>query len=339
MTAVYNLKPLSMGQIFDRAIRLYRQHFLLFIGIIALSQIPATAFVILISLVAVGGSSLGSGVMAAASIGAFATAIVSIIMSQIGTAALTRAVANNYLGEKIGVLEAYRKIGRAWLSLLGALFLSLLLIIVLIIIFIIPCVGWAAAIPGIGGLVFLSTVVIPLIAPIIVLEGKGASQAIRRAWDLGRRRFWWVFGFVLLLNLFAQLVVTGPTALFQIFLLSVAGSMDPLLATVLQQLLTFLLNVVFLPIQLTCVTLLYFDLRVRTEGFDLALLTAQVEDVDVDVDKLTSETSTPTAQWSPSGTELGYFSMITIGVFVIGAGLVGILSLLGLAVGSAFGGL
>ena len=34
------LKPLSAGQIFDRGIRLYRNNFLTFIGIIAIMQIP-----------------------------------------------------------------------------------------------------------------------------------------------------------------------------------------------------------------------------------------------------------------------------------------------------------
>lgn len=39
------LRPLSLGQLFDQAIRLYRRNFWKFVGIIAVVQIPYAALV------------------------------------------------------------------------------------------------------------------------------------------------------------------------------------------------------------------------------------------------------------------------------------------------------
>ena len=344
MTAVSNLKPLSIGQLLDRAIRLYRQNFLVFIGIIALSQIPATIFVVLVTFFSTSAatitdfSSFDPAVGIVAILVGFVTMIVSILMTQIGTAALTQAVADNYLGKKLGIWDAYQKIGTSWVSLLGATLLIGLLVIVLFVFFIIPCIGWLAAIPGLGFIVFFSMTVVPLIAPVVVLESASATQAIGRAWSLARRRFWQAFGLVVLLTILVQLVVTGPTALV-ISLVSVSGNIDPVLSNVIQQLISFLFSIIFLPIQLTCITLLYFDIRVRTEGFDLSLLVTDTSDVDFDVTSLTKESPGNDNDLRPTASEWGYFSLITVGLAAFIGGLFGILSLITLAVGSTFGGL
>ena len=252
---------------------------------------------------------------------------------------MTRAIADIYLGEKIGIIEAYRKIGNSWLSLIGALVLSGLMMMALFIFFFIPCIGWAAAIPGLGLFVFFMMAVIPLLAPIIVLEGKGARSAISRAWNLARRRFWWVFGFVLLLSIFAQLIVTGPVVLTQFALFSILDTTNQTLIAVLQQLVSFLLSIIYLPLQLTCITLFYFDIRVRVEGFDLALLAADAEDTSIDMTTATVNTPVSAIPWGPTTTELGYFTLITVGFAVILGAIAGAVAVLGLAIGSAFGGL
>ena len=96
MTAVANLKPLSIGQLLDRAIRLYRNNFLLFVGIVTLSQIPASAFAVLLVLVTTNPAFIEafSGQIYAIMAGlvGFVAGIVSALITQIGTAALTRAI-------------------------------------------------------------------------------------------------------------------------------------------------------------------------------------------------------------------------------------------------------
>src|SRR4029077_17436772 len=105
---------------------------------------------------------------------------------------------------------AYRRVGRAWLPLLGTLFLAGLVAILLYIWLLVPCVGWAT---GIGLLAFYGAVIMPMLAPIVVLESKSGYRALRRAWDLARRRYWPVVGFVLFILLFNLIVVSGPNVL------------------------------------------------------------------------------------------------------------------------------
>ncbi len=349
MTAVSvdHLKPLGMGQILDRAFRLYRQNFAQFIGIIAISQIPLIAINTAISFFAADFDPFGFDPAnpetitdsAGLFVVGFLAAIVSVLFTQIGTAALTRAVSDNYLGSRVGILDAYKNIGSSWLSLIGALIFSFLLMMAVFLLFLIPCIGWLLAIPGVGFFSFYGIVLIPLIAPVIVLERKRAIESIGRAWNLARRRFWWMFGFMLLLTILSTLIVSGPALLLQLLLTSVVSSLGDTVSIILQQLASSLLSIVFLPLQLTAVTLLYFDNRIRFEGFDLAVLAKSTELEQQSVDDLTVDVPTSRTKLSPSGTELGYFALITIGVVAIVFALGSIMTLIIAALSPALGGL
>lgn len=326
-TLTDSLQPLSMTQLLDRAIRLYRSNFLIFVGIVALAQIPATA-VNMIGLwlapapetISVTPTSVTDMWLQLFESSGFVNngwlwlgRIVTLLLVQLATAAMTKAVAENYLGHKIGLFEAYQKIGRSGITLLIATFLGIFIVIGLAIWWIVvPCIGWLS---GLGMLFFLSLVILPLVAPIIVLEHRSAGAALQRAWDLGRRRFWWLIGFMLLLGLFGQIVVTGPALLSVFAVESAVGSgIDTTTSSLIQQVIMLLLRLIYLPLQLTCVTLLYFDIRVRTEGFDLAVLALS--------DRVDSETVRVTApplekNVLPRWEEIGYFSLITVAFVVV----------------------
>ncbi|MEM7030472.1 MAG: hypothetical protein AAF629_12960 [Chloroflexota bacterium] len=358
MTATYlpQLRPLSVAQLLDQAVRLYRNNFLTFVGILAIVLIPLTILQLLIggAMFAFTGNIFDpanisnvedmDAVFIIGFLGIALTTILSIVLIQgLATAALTRAVASNFLGETIGIMDAYRLIGNSWLSLLLALFLSAIIAFGLFIWFLIPCVGWLT---GLGILMFFGLVIVPLIAPIIVLEKQAASKSIRRSWDLSRRRFWPVFGFVLVLALFSYLIIGGPASLVtfvtqiafaDIFLSNPA--LQFILQTVLQSVVSLLGSLIFLPLQLTAYTLLYLDLRVRTEGLDLEILANSLED---DQQHSVSETFTA-APTSEKGnlvtmTEMGYFVLIELGGLALYALLVGALIALGVAFGAASGG-
>jgi hypothetical protein len=199
-----------------------------------------------------------------------------VLVSGVATAAVTRAIADNYLGEPVSIGGSYRRIGRSWLPLLGTLFVAALVGIALFIWFLVPCVGWLS---GMGILTFYGAVVVPLLAPIVVLERRSGLAALRRAWDLVRSRFWWVVGFALVLYLLNVLLIGGPIgalqAVFQAFVLNAARDNQLLnlltIQSIVQGLLSVALSLLYLPVQLTAMTLLYFDLRIRSEGIDLAL--------------------------------------------------------------------
>jgi hypothetical protein len=322
------LRPLRLGELLDQAIRLYRRNFITFIGIIALVYVPLmilqTASTTLLT------SSLGTmrtstspedifnnyaywgGLLSTIVLGFFQY----ILVQGIATGALTRAVADNYLGKKTGILDAYRGISKSWVSLLGALLLlSLLLIVVFLWWIIVPCIGWFT---GLGMLAFLWLAVNPLVAPAVVLEGQGALASIRRAWDLARRRFWPVLGTIFVLILFSVLIVNGPTAIVNVLLTQVIGSLGDMttqliITSIVQALVSLVFILLYYPLQLTAFTLVYFDLRVRTEGFDIALLTmGTLEPVEA-----ASVAAVPVPQSTErliTGPDLGNFAILTLGV-------------------------
>jgi hypothetical protein len=346
-----NLRPLRMGELLDRIVRLYRQNFLTFIGIVALVQVPLSIIQLLVTLSTISTLTQFSttttsdfGLLTQATNGSFATLIPTILgfilVQGVGTAALTRAVANNYMGQKTGVVESYQQIGKVWVSLIGALIFAGLFGVVLLIWWIIPCIGW---ITGIGALIFYGWVVVPLIAPVIVLERQGASGAIQRIWSLVRHRFWWVFGFAFLLLVFNYLLIAGPTAVVSlIFQFGIGDPLSPtndqlVLQSVVQTVVNFIFSLLYLPLQLTGFTLLYFDLRVRTEGFDLAVLASE-SGVGGSMDAVGTIETAPKgdSKFGVTWTELGYFAVISIGFAVLYFGLVAVLLGVAGGIGGAF---
>ena len=316
-----DLRPLTIGQILDRAIRLYRSNFLKFIGIIALSQVPASLLSILVTAFVTENAAFlnpntanqnmstlfGLGLTVGLVVG-----VLSFILTQVSTAALTEAISAFYLGEQLGIVDSYRQIGRSWIALVGALILGGLVALGLAIPLMIPCINIVVALPLVGAIIYLSQVVLQLVPPIIVLERQKARKSITRAWQLARRRFWPTLGFMLALALFAALVTSGPTMLI-VFLVKTIYPLSPTSANLIQQTTNLLLNIIYLPLQLTSITLLYFDLRVRAEGFDLKLMAAQIDNVDGKIDRDLLVGSEPDKNFGPTTQELGYFSLITIG--------------------------
>jgi hypothetical protein len=245
--------------------------------------------------------------------------ILSLILLQgVATAALTRAIADIYLGRDTNIVEAYRRVGPSWKSLVGAVLLSTLIIIGLAILLIIPCLGWMAAI---GPLLFISWCVMPLIPPVVVLEKQGATSAIRRAWELARRRFWWVLGFMFILYLLNWAITGGPAYLINLALQTLlSGKTDYgtqlVIQTVTQSLTTLVAGLLYLPLQLSAATLLYFDLRVRTEGFDLAILSRSEPAEASDTTTLTSQAPAVTSPMLVNNQELGYLALLSLGGMV-----------------------
>ena len=327
MTAVTpDLRPLTLGEILDRAVRLYRRNFINFIGIIALVQVPLSIIQLLVNVYNTNNavstptqftstqdyleSMANSGYLDRFGIQLLLMLISFILVQGVATAALTRAVADNYLGRKTDMIEAYQRVGGAWARLIGVIILMVFVYIALSIWLIIPCIGW---ISGPGILVYVAGVIGPLIAPVVVLENLGAG-AIRRAWELVRRRFWWTLGFMVILFLFNQLIVAGPSTLINLFLTYALKDQSlenyVIVSTLAQSLVSLATSLFYLPLQLAAVTLMYFDLRVRTEGFDLAILAAAVPNGDATA--VASQSAPSISTPLITGNELGNFVLLSL---------------------------
>jgi hypothetical protein len=321
--ALLTLRPLRLGELLDRAIRLYRANFLTFMGIIALVYVPLTvlqtAATTLLSSSMLRGVSTPEEIFANAGywIGALGTAVLALVqfvlVQGIATGALTRAVADHYLGKQTGILDAYRGIGKSWVSLVGALLFVGVLVFGLIIWWLVPCIGWFT---GLGMIVFLLAAINPLVPPAIVIEDQRAVDAVQRAWSLARRRFWPVIGYIFVLYLFSMIVVNGPAAIANVVLAQAVQSFgEPgtylVLTSIIQGLVSLVFVLIYYPLQMTAFTLIYFDLRVRTEGFDLALLTMEASGST----ELSETMAAPVPQVQErliTGSDLGNFAILTL---------------------------
>ncbi|NWG05715.1 MAG: hypothetical protein HXY35_03395 [Chloroflexi bacterium] len=317
------LRPLRLGELLDQAIRMYRRNFVTFIGIIAVVYVPL--MVLQTASTTVMTSAMSSAALSSTLDELFAnyaywggmlsTLIIAflqfIFVQGIATGALTRAVADNYLGKPTSILDAYRGIGKSWLTLVGALLLVGILVIVISLWWIVPCVGWFT---GLGMLAYLGMAVSPMVAPVVVLEGQGMINSVQRAWFLVRRRFWPVLGTIFVLYLFNLLIVNGPLAIVNAILGAVAPSFgDPAAQLVVTAIIQAVVSIVFIliyyPLQMTAFTLIYFDLRVRTEGFDLALL------MTGDASQALAAPIPQSKETLITGADLGNFAILTLAAF------------------------
>jgi hypothetical protein len=189
------------------------------------------------------------------------------------SSALVIAISQAYLTRPPTVREAYRAAARRFRSVFAATFLMALGMGAPIAIF--ACAVFAIARdPGIW-LVFL--VILPvvmflgtrwsLMMPSILLEDLGGSEGLGRSWALTDRVFWKVFGTSFLAALFVILLSTLPSLAVMYGLKMFLPSTG--VGSLVEIILTQLGIIVTMPLSLGVTVVLYYDLRVRKEGFDL----------------------------------------------------------------------
>ena len=114
-----------------------------------------------------------------------------------------------------------------------------------------------------------------LLAPAVVLEGASVRVAVRRALALTRGHWWRIFWFNVLAGIVMQLVSSAIVLPFQVgsfgFLTGnfLELSDTSLTATVLTAISTTLSYAIATPLFAGVIAVLYLDIRIRTEAFDL----------------------------------------------------------------------
>lgn len=331
-----DLRPRSMGQIIDQAIRLYRRNFARFLGIAAIAQIPAalggfmTLGMTAMPFVDQFSNQYSEAMAMGMALLNIAFMLIALVWTQLVGCVLLQSASDTYVGRRTTLGASFHRVGRSWMAVITAYLLFILAAIPIFIVFVIPIVGWLLAIPGFGMYIYFATVVMAFFAPVIVLEKRGARAGIARAWNLSRTNFWWLFAFFILLSIFAALITQGPTYLLSELLALIGdGILNIETMVVFNVLISSLFAVLFYPIQITSATLAYYDTRIRSEGLDLALQTVVLDDEadhedpkDTDPeDALLGAIDTvirnppPTDQrFRPTGSEWRSFSLITLGV-------------------------
>jgi hypothetical protein len=264
------VRPLNLGETLDASIKIVRARWrVLAVVMVAIALPIQIANVLIISsttdVYQAGSSGLtgsGSSGTTYSDEGAYVAGqtlklALGILGYLLGTVACYRAIADTYLGRETNARESLSYAGNR----LGAtLWLTIVMIVGLIAGFI------ALVIPGIWLAIAWS-----LAYPVMLVEGTGGVAALRRSFALTSGRWWATLGRLLVAYILVTVLTTVVTL---VFLLPAELLIDDTSfgALVLESAASFLVSLLTTPFIAAVATLVYFDLRVRKEGFDLALL-------------------------------------------------------------------
>lgn len=281
------LRPLGLGELLDRTFFLYRRHFLLFAGILALPNLILLTFQL-------AGVAIHPGRVATFPLTTFiwtiATAIVGLGVAAAAQGGTVIAVSKAHLGHSASIAESFAGMkGRI-------IYLALLLIgtwvLIGLIVGIPTLIGfafrgfWIAvfAIPGvIAGLFFVLSWA--LTVPVAVLEDTSFFESLRRSSDLtkGYRGRVFVIYFLFLILFYAVIMAWEFPILFIVgTAVRNHHNVDSMLlwTRIAIPICTFLTSALVGPLMTIGLSLLYYDLRVRKEAFDLQHMMATLDGAD-----------------------------------------------------------
>jgi hypothetical protein len=301
---VIPLRPLGLGEILDGAFQACRRNPMATFGsaillqaVVALMTVlllgnVVSSFEVLESETATTDSIIAAvaGFGVAATITGVVSAVALLVLQGILVIPIARAVIN----QRTSFGQAWRIARGRILPLLGFGLLSfaaglvgLVLVVGISALAVVGLEEYSAlvivplALGAVALLVWVSTKIV--VAPAtLMLEGTGPWTSVKRSWALTRGNWWRTFGIVLLTSLIVSIiasVISTPLtfAVSLVFGFSASASATPdaldsiplLLAT---QAITALFSAIGYAFQAGVTSLLYVDLRIRREGFDVVLM-------------------------------------------------------------------
>ncbi|MGQ0521824.1 MAG: hypothetical protein ACT4PX_11835 [Actinomycetota bacterium] len=266
------LRPLAVGEILDLAIKIYRERFAHLVKAVGVVVAPVSVLGALIQLSLpdsestfdgevdeLGRPVIESGDVWGLAAGLIALGLVSYVASQLAAAASFKLVSGAYLDEE----PDWRRSLSFATGRLGSLVWLTIVFAVLLLLAVLACF-----LPGVYFYVAWTVAV-----PVLLLEDVRGRKALKRSRALVKGRWWPTAGVLLvafILSGMVQFVFSG-------LLLAVAsaGSNDLVDATA-QAVANTAASVLTTPFTAAVIMVVYFDLRVRKEGFDLELLAQRV---------------------------------------------------------------
>lgn len=257
------MRPLGTREVLGSVLSLYRRHFALFAGIMALPCLADAAFRLALPLVlGAAARNLTSGCLVGL-VAVAAAPLVSLSVSAISQGASLVALADLYLGRRPTVGRSLARVGPRFIGLMILMFLvglaTGLAALLLIVPGIIVAVMWSLAVPA------------------AVFEGCLFFDATSRSADLTSGHRWRVFAVQLTWLALAAAVTAAVGGLD--YLLFGPQPKTPALALTARAVFgvaaSYLQEVILGPLFTISGAVLYFDLRMVKEGFDQARLAAE----------------------------------------------------------------
>ncbi len=301
-----NLRPLSIGEILDVAFKLYGKHWARFAAMIAVVVIPVeiiNGLIRLSTIDSVDGNSVLYSDKAAYNGGQVVIGVLAVVINLFVVAVAFRAVSQAYMGQDPSISGSLRFAARRVHSLLWLYVLLILGLVIGFLLLIIPGIylwgAWSVAVP------------------VLMVEGMKGSKALGRSRALVRGRWWEVFAVLVVSAVVIQF--TASLAVGVLGGLILANTSSLAVYVLVNGLVTGIVEILVAPVIAAVTTVLYYDLRVRKEAFDVSLMidalglpggdgvpaptigVAGLPDAPAPADR-PADRPAPPARWEPPGT-------------------------------------
>ena len=287
--AMYELRPLSTGEILDRTFSLYRRRFWLYCGLAALAAALSTVLqlcrFIILGVPGRGGSAQDPKTLIVGGLATMVTLVLYLLAYSITQAATISAVSSVYLGHDTSMGKALKVVRHKWWRYIlialwqgwSATWVFLLLFFPAIILMGLNVSGLAGlgvvlVFLSLGGLVYgvIAYIRNSLAVPASVFEGLKVRTAMRRSKTLAAGRKGSIF--LLMVLLYVLSLVAGGLQIPVVILLLSSEPGKRFLGQGMSLAAAFVTNSLIGPVGAIALCLFYFDQRVRKEGFDIEAL-------------------------------------------------------------------
>lgn len=312
--------PLGLGDLLDRAFRLYRAHFWSLLATAAVVIVPVALVTGFFSSMAAGGlaafgdptsfapvdeTDFFAGALAYLGILLVSTLLYSLAQG-FASLALTAHNIASLQQRPFSIGEGLRTAARRfwtyvrmsivqWLAQLGVA-MAVILPIICVFVAWFASIGMAESSSELAffGLITLTLIMygvaialylVPMVylnarwivtVPGIVDQSWRAIDSLRRSWRLTKNNVWRCVGYLVLLGLL-NLVITNLPNLVISQIIVIVMPEDFALSTMLSTAVGAVFLILWQPLSVAAVLLLYYDLRVRQESYDLSLRITQME--------------------------------------------------------------
>lgn len=291
------LRPMGIADILDETVEIYKSNFLLLIGIAAVFFVP---YFLLTSFIESQSIHFGNTAYFAGNIiNALIKLFFYLIVLPFVTGAMTIAISDRYLQKETTIADCFKQItgGGLWWSLLGA---NILVFLIACLAFGIPigmiAIGiWAYTTGGfgiaIGVIVILAAIAgillavhimmrMILVAPSLVIEKTSAFNSLARSWNLMHGNVLKGLAVVVIVAIVVSIleaIIVAPLSIL-IAVNGIQGTEPSMLFIVLLSLLSMIAGTILQPASSIANILIYYDARIRKEGFDLELLANELSE-------------------------------------------------------------
>jgi len=297
------LRPLGFGEIFDRAVTLYIRNIVPFVAIVMVLVLPLSLFTYVVDRISQPEYDMWWRIIQHPThapptqlpnfftsplydVSLIATVLFAFIAWPFALNAVAVGVARLYGGRPVEFRACYSSVLHRWPQILGMLGFELLiflgwyvvtLVVAIIVVLVAAAMGALspalAAVFGVLAVFIVLLVMLPLLGPLIValsfgmyaivIEGRGTVESLYLGFGrvFNRAEFWRA----LLFALATMAVLFGASLIFSGIAFIAAVLHLPGLETLVQS----VPNAIISPFGVVLLSVYYFDVRIRREGFDL----------------------------------------------------------------------